>query len=110
MSINSMLIAALHEIAPTEPDVYTGEATTYIVFSYSVVPSLYADNEPQCRVYLIQVHYFCPVDADSLTDRGLIRTAIHSGGFGWPDEDDKSDSNGQHHIFTCEWIEGIGNG
>lgn len=107
MSIYSMLIDTLSDIAPTAPDAYTGESPTYIVVRYTVEPAMFADNEPQCLEYSIEVHFFCPPCENRLADRERIMRALFNAGFSWPVESNHTDGDGQHYVYECSYVEGI---
>jgi len=110
MSVYSTLIDALSGIAPTAPNVYTGESSTYIVVRYAVEPAQFADNRPQCLAYAIQVHFFCPPRENRLGDRERIMRVLFDAGFGWPVETDLTDGDGQHYVYECSCVEGIPRG
>lgn len=112
MSINSELISALTPIIPVvKPDAYRPlpnetPATEYIVFNYTELPTLHADNEPHAMRYLVQVHYFCPWNVNPSSKKKRIRQALHGAGFTYPSTTNASDDDGQHFVFEAEYLDG----
>ena len=102
MSLNSTLKTALESIAPTAPDVYLGDETTYIIFNYNSIPADFGNDAPAHERYLVQVHLYCPHSVNSLSMRRSIKTALTGAGFTWPAYENASDEEGQHHVFECE--------
>lgn len=118
--MNQRIIAALaHFGCPVAPDAYSGSAEQYFVFNYSVYPVDFSDDAPHHERYLIQIHYFCPRDHNSLARRGAIKAALFTAGFSWPDEINATNATNdyqtaalrqQHYVFECEAIEEAGHG
>lgn len=105
MSINSVLVTALTPITTAiEPDVYKGSATEYFTFNYETSGDEFADNTPQHERYLMQVHYCCPSEKNSLANRVLIKQYLLAAGFTWPRVTPASDEKGQHWVFECEYL------
>lgn len=87
-----------------DEDVLCTEA--YITFNYATVGMNYADDEPQCEDYLVQVHIFAPLNVNTT---GLVRKAkraLSSAGYTWPETTNASDSNGRHIVLECEKVSG----
>ncbi|MBQ8616387.1 MAG: phage tail protein [Clostridia bacterium] len=108
MSVDSMLVAAL---TPFGFDVDNGvsfsKGRTYFAFNYTVIPADYADDAPCHERYLVQVHFFCPLDMNVTTLKKSVRQALFAAGFTWPAIVPDSDENGRHLIFECEIAEGV---
>lgn len=103
MTLNRRLISALSAVVPeVAPDIYTGEASTYITFHYDLIPTQFAGNVPVFYKALVQVHLFLPLGENSLSRRGEIFTALVGAGFTWPEVINASDKDGQHFVFECE--------
>lgn len=108
MTINEVLQEALSILdVPVYPKVFEGTEDSYIVFNYNTVPIDFADDAPEHERYLIQVHFFCPLGSNSLSDAKQIREALFEAGMTWPEVSDASDQSGQHLVFECEMAEGI---
>ena len=108
MSLNSLLKSTFSPIAPAQADVYTGKETTYIVFNYNSLPTDFADDEPQHERYLVQAHLYAARSANTLTKRREMKTAIAAAGFTWPEYENASDKDGQHHVFEFEVMRALG--
>ena len=119
MSLDRLLIETLSALAPVEQGQLTsppGRAapSTYYITNYATVPVNYGDDAPDQEKYLIQVHLFCPVELNSLSTRKKTKQHLHSAGFSWPaetnagiDHSQSGSAGKQHHIFECEWVEGV---
>lgn len=115
-SVNALLIETLSSIAPTFPGMeYVGNLdpknSRYIVFNYTTMSTGFADNMPLFERYLIQVHYYCPVNDSTVAIRSRIKKMLFQAGFTWPDEhpagssaDDHSGAEGQHYCFECKLL------
>lgn len=111
MSINERIKEALSVLEiPVVPKVFQGDDERYIVFNYNTIPVDFADDGPEHERYLIQVHLFCPLGANSLSEMRKIKEALFEAGMTWPDVTDVSDKNGQHLVFECEIAEGTSYG
>ena len=108
MSINSILMDALGQIAPTEADAYQGNSAIYIIFWYSTIPVDYGDDFPSHEKHLVQVHLFAPLGENILEKRKEIKTALYDAGGTWPSYTNTSDKEGQHHVFECEFVTEVG--
>ena len=115
MTINERVKTALAEFElPVKPDRYSGDSESYFVFNYTTSGAMFADNAPGYDIYLVQVHYFCPMGVNTITTRKRVKQLLHGAGFTWPEETNVSDSptkntddDKQHIVFECEIEEGI---
>ena len=107
MSVDNALQTALLPLGlPVYPQTYEGEELEYIVTNHSCVPSVYASRAPHAARHLVQVHYFLPTGQNpNLTLRQISR-ALWNVGFTWPGVEDAGDSNGQHYVLECEYVNG----
>ena len=106
MTVDEALMSALSTILPTFPNKYTGELLEYIVYDYTVVPSVFADHAPRAARYLVNVHHYLPEKADPTATRITISHALFGAGFTWPYITNASDNDGQHYVFECEYVDG----
>ena len=107
MSIDATIRNAITPIVPiVKPNIYTGSETEYIVFNYSELPTLHADNHPNAMRYLVQVHWFCPGNVNPSAKKKRIRQALHGAGFTYPSTTNASDGEGQHFVFETEYCDG----
>ena len=117
MSVNARLIAALADTEIPEelifPDVCLDPSSTYYTFNYDAIPTGYADNRPIAERLLIQVHFFCPHEFDSIRRRLATKQRLFDAGFGWPEEVNatnhtvKDGAEGQHFVFECEALQEV---
>lgn len=110
MSVNSKIIAAVSGIAPCYPwEAYEGSGDNrlgrYFVFNYTVMPYVFGDNDAPFERYLIQLHYFCPREDNTVALRRKIKWAVFDAGFTIPTEENASDEDGQHYAFEFETLE-----
>lgn len=105
MTVNEAIIQALAGFGdPVVPGLYTGDATRYYTFNYDLIPAQFADNQPIYERALIQVHFFAPLDYNSVRRRNETRKALIGAGLSWPATTDASDRDSQHFVFECETI------
>ena len=107
MTVNTRIISALEDVAPVEPDIYTGDSLDFITFNFDIIPQDFRDNAPLRELYLVQVHYFCPGGAPSLSQRSAIKRRLFARGFTHPREINATDEEGQHFVFECERVERV---
>ena len=107
MTVDRALQTALGEIGlPVVPQVYTGEELEYIVTNHNCVPSVYAERAPRAARHLVQVHYYLPSGQNpNLMLQGISR-ALWDGGFTWPAVTDAGDTESQHWVLECEYVNG----
>ena len=80
---------------------------TYFAFNYTVIPSDYADDAPCHERYLVQVHFFCPLNVNITGLKKRVRQRLYAAGFTWASVEDLSDENGRHIVFEFEDAEGV---
>ncbi len=108
MSIESRIKAALASFGyPTYPNAYSGSEPNYFTFNYNTFGDDHGDNKPQHEKALIQVHFFCPNDFDSVATRKIIKRKLYESGFGYPKMTPAGNENDQHWVFECESAEGV---
>lgn len=86
---------------------YTGKADSYITFNYGVVPTGFADDEPEFERYLIQIHLFGPLDSNLNPTIKGIKAALDEADFGWPELIRDDDQNRRHAVIETDWIEAV---
>lgn len=109
MSVDQALQTALTPMGiPVSPNIYTGEELEYIVTNYSTIPEVYADRAPHAARYVVQVHYLLPHGQNpNIMLQGISR-ALWEQGFTWPSIVNAGDSDGQHYVLECEFVNGGG--
>ena len=112
MSIEARIRAALLPIVPiVEPDRYSGEATTYIVFRYDEIPALHCANRGSMVRYVLSISLYLPLRpraaGESTNPRALkrrIKAALEAAGCTTPSITDASDDEGRLYVFECEAV------
>ncbi|MCI5526492.1 MAG: hypothetical protein PUI40_07555 [Oscillospiraceae bacterium] len=108
MSVNKKIKAALQPLAlPCAANEYTGEESSYFVFSVSPMPVDFADDMPQHIKNLIQLHLYCPHTKNTVALRRQIKRQIAESGFTYPVETDASEKEIQHVVFEFEDVEAV---
>lgn len=108
MSIESRIEAALASFGyPVHPETYSGNELKYFTFNHDTFGDDHGDNKPQHEIALIQVHFFCPVDFNSVATRKSIKRKLFDAGFGYPPMTGAGDKNGQHWVFEVSAAEGV---
>ena len=108
VSIESRIRAALVPLGyKTYPATYDGAEETYFVFNHNTLPDDFGNNQPQHERALIQVHFFCPHDFNSVKARKDVKLAMLNAGFTYPYMTDASDKAGQHWVFEFETAEAV---
>ena len=98
---------------PVSQTTYTGNADTYIVFNFSTIPSMFADDAPQYDRYLIQIHIFAPVTQSITAIERKIKEAVFAAGYTWPSRIDASDTTRsaagaeRHIVLETETVEAM---
>lgn len=107
MSIDAKIRTALTPVVSVvKPNVHTGSDTEYIVFNYTELPTLHADNVPHAIRYLVQVHWYLPTNVNPNTKKKQIKQALLNADFTYPSVTNASDSEGQHFVFEMEYCDG----
>lgn len=108
MSVDSKIVSA---IDPFDYDVDNAVSftknKTYFAFNYTVIPADFADDAPCHERYLVQVHFFCPLNVNITGLKKSVRQRLYAAGFTWPSITDASDENSRHIVFECEIAEGV---
>lgn len=113
MSCDEAIIAAFSEIPdgtvplPIYPNIYTGDALSYLVYNYYVIPEVFADSVSHAARYSVQLHLYLP----HKTNPNTIKLAIISACFKvftFPSMTNASDKDGQHYVFEFEYCNGGG--
>ena len=111
MNVNERLTAALGAFG--DP-VWFGEAMRetggpmperYYAFNYTTFGAAHRDNAPGYLRHLIQVHFFCPLNYDSVSRARQTRRALIKAGFTYPSTVNATDGCGRHTVLECEFIE-----
>lgn len=106
MSINESILAA---VTPVVPEIasgsYPGDADTYCTFNYTEHPSNFGDDHPETALFDVQIHLYLPANQNSLALRREIRNNLIEQDFSPPTIYNMSDSEGQHYVFECEFLE-----
>lgn len=106
---------------PLEPDVYDGDAVTYITYNEADNRSSeFGDDDPLYRTVGLQIHFFTPLykpgtkkKTNYLPHREAIREALYAGGFTYPEVAVRADTDLDpqasvcHIVFECEYVENI---
>lgn len=87
MTINQKIINALKPYGmPVVPDHYSGKEKRYIEFNlYDDKGEVFADEEPEFDVVLVEVHLFLPREEDYLEIKKQIRRSLQEAGFCYAD-------------------------
>ena len=101
--------AAMAAISPLFPDacapnVYEGSAVEYVVWNAYQIPEVYAERMPAAARYPTQVHYFLPNGKNPTEGKLALQRALFEHGFTWPSITNASDSEGQHYVLECDFI------
>ena len=101
--------AAMAAISPLFPDacapnVYEGSAVEYVVWNAYQIPEVYAERRPAAARYPTQVHYFLPNGKNPTEGKLALQRALFEHGFTWPSGTNASDSEGQHYVLECDYI------
>ncbi len=108
MSLESRIKTALSSFGyPTYPDTYAGSEPIYFTFNHNTFGVGHGDNRPQHEIALIQVHFYCPTDFDSVAARKTIKRKLYEAGFGYADMTDASNAAGQHWVYEVDAAEGV---
>jgi hypothetical protein len=107
MSIDATIRTALTPIVPiVKPNVHTGTELEYIVFNYTELPTLHADDRPHAIRYLVQLHWYLPTNVNPNAKKKQIKNALMSADFTYPSVINASDGEGQHFVFECQYVDG----
>ena len=108
MSVDAKIKAILGPFGdPVERSVYQGKAKRYYTFSYTTLGISYADDAPQYERYLIQIHFFAPLNENVLKRIKETKQALFKACFSFPETTDTSDEDVRHIVFECETTEDL---
>ena len=108
MTVDERLTAALSHLGfDIDNAVGFSKNDTYFTFNYTTLPIAFADDAPHYERYLVQVHFFAPLDMNVSKHKRSIKQALMDAGFTWPSTTDASDEDGRHIVFECEIAEGV---
>lgn len=106
MTVDEKIKAALDPFGdPVENSVYQGEKKRYYTFNYSAHGADYGDDVPQHEKYLIQIHFFAPLNVNITQRVKDTKRAIAAAGFTYPETVNSTDEDGRHIVFECETVE-----
>ena len=106
MTVDEKIKAALDPFGdPVENSIYQGKEEQYYTFNYSTLGTNYGDDTPQHEKYLVQVHYFAPLNVNITQRVKETKRAIVAAGFTYPKTVNGTDEDGRHIIFECEAVE-----
>ena len=110
-SINQRIIEAVGPVVGVcVPDVYLGEQETYCTFNFTELPEGLGDNGMSAVRYLVQVHLFLPLKADSIATRRQLRAALLAADFTPPSVTNATDEISQHYVYEFEDVGGLEDG
>ena len=112
MSVEAKIVAALAPFGdPVEKSLLYAAASElppqYYTFSCSSFGADFGDDEPGCERWLVNVHFFAPLDGNITRRVKKTKKALFQAGFTWPSAVDASDQVGQHIVFECEIVEEV---
>lgn len=99
------LLAAISPVFPEcAPHEYHGTALEYVTWNVYTLPQVYAERKPAAARYPTQVHYWLPHGKNPNPGKLALQQALFGVGFTWPVIEDASDSDGQHYVLECEYV------
>lgn len=110
MSVESRIRKALLILGdPVQHGFYQPESDCkkYYTFQVNTLPISFGDDGPVYEKYLIQVHFFCPLNFNSINQSKETKRVLFEAGFTYPETVNATDEDGQHIVFECEDVEGI---
>lgn len=102
--VDTVLQAAISPLFPCAPNQYHGKELEYVVWNYYQISSVYAEDLPAAARYPTQVHYYLPHGKNPNTGKLQLQRALFDAGFTWPSITNASDSEGQHYVLECEYV------
>lgn len=106
-SCDETVNTAFGEILPLFPNVYTGTELKYLVYNYYVIPEVFAESAAHAARYSIQLHLYLPHKENPNPYKLQIIDAC-LGNFTFPSMTNAGDTDGQHYVFTFEYVNGGG--
>ena len=108
MSVDEIIVTALDPFGyDIDNNVSFSKTKSYFAFNYTVIPTDYADDAPCHERYLVQVHFFCPLNVNITRLKKAVRKSLYAAGLTWASLEDASDENSRHIVFECEIAEGV---
>lgn len=109
--LNQRIIEAVQPVAGVcVPDLYLGEQETYCTFNFTELPAGLGDNGMSAVRYLVQVHLFLPLKAESAAIRRQLRAALLAADFSPPSITNATDEISQHYVYEFEDVGGLADG
>lgn len=109
MHVNEVIIEALKEFGyPCKPNLYKGSDKKYFTFNYADERgSNFGDNEPECVINYMQIHFFTPLNENCMSEKKKIREALFKAGFTYPvvTELTEPENNIRHIVYECDIAE-----
>lgn len=103
MTIEQRIIAALEFTGyKVYNNTFTSTDRAYFVFVINISPELFANDEAQYGINNITLHFYCPVEQDTVALRKQIKRSLQAAEFTYPNEVDASDEHMQHIVFEFE--------
>lgn len=78
----------------------------YYTIQVNTIGIGFADNAPRGERCMINVHFVCPLDWDSVERVKATKQALFGAGTTWPNKYDLSDTASQDIVFECQWLDG----
>jgi hypothetical protein len=78
----------------------------YYTIQINTIGIGHADNKPRGERCMINVHFACPLDWDSVERVKATKQALFDAGTSWPSKYDLSDATMQDIVFECQWMDG----
>lgn len=78
----------------------------YYTIQINTIGIGHADNEPRGERCMVNVHFVCPLDWDSVARVKATKQALFDAGTSWPSKYDLSDVTTQDIVFECQWLDG----
>lgn len=89
------------------PGVYTGNKAEYCTWNATEMPAVLGDGLAHRVRYLVQVHWFLPLNSRPYAKKQALRRALMgTAGFTAPSITDATDREGQHYVFEFESLGG----
>ena len=108
MTVDEQIKAALDPFGdPVENSIHQGDEKRYYTFNYTTIGTNYGDDGPEHEKYLIQVHFFAPLDGNISQRVKETKQALIAAGFTYPETSNLTDEDGRHIVFECETVEGV---
>lgn len=106
--LDTRILEAVGPIVPEiVPNYYTGDLKEYCTWNATDLPAAQGDGRAFRIRYLVQVHWFLPLEKNPYQGKAALRRALmETPGFTAPTVEDATDRYGQHYIFEFEAMGG----